>query len=127
MDEISTKAVIIGVSIFVTVVVITVLVLEFTQIKGLYKITAETNVSFEDRLDEFDKYRDSTNIFSGLDVVNTVGKYKKDDAVQVYISDGSTKTFIENSSFSPTYNWKYKADLVENTTVFEIIFERVLP
>ena len=70
MDEIATKSIIIGVSIFITLVIVTILIFEFTQIRSIYKTTAETNVSFEDRLDEFDKYRNSTNYFNGLDVKN---------------------------------------------------------
>jgi len=138
MDEIASKAVIIGVSIFVTLLIVTVLIFEFTQIKDLYRASAETDITFEARLDEFDKYRDSNNIFYGLDVRNTIEKYKNDPTVKVCINVGGVETCNEpvceekggvricNSTLvinEQDYNKKYKPSFKEDGTIFKIVFE----
>ena len=125
MDEIGTKAIIIGVSIFVTLIIVTVLVFEFTQIQDIYKVTAETNITFEDRLDEFDKYRDSTNYFNGLDVKNTIEKYYNDKTVEVCIKDGEAIDCSDTLTVDTSeYNKEYKAYMVEERTIFQIVFEK---
>ena len=52
VDEISTKAIIIGISIFITMFILTVIIFEFNEIQNVYKQVAETDISFEERLDE---------------------------------------------------------------------------
>lgn len=125
MDEIVTKAIIIGVSIFVTLLIVTVLIFEFTQIRSVYKITAETNVTFEERLDEFDKYRDSNNYFNGLDVKNTIEKYKNDDTVDVCIKSGESINCSDSITINKdNYNKEYKSYMEEEGIKFKIIFEK---
>lgn len=124
MDDIVTKALIIGVSIFVTLLVATVLILEFTEIKGLYRGVAETEIRFEDRLDEFDKYRDSNNYFNGLDVKNTIEKYKNDKTVQICEEiDDEGNIDCDVTITSDKYNKQYRARMDETSSKFIIIFK----
>ena len=123
MDEISTKAIIIGVSIFVTLIILTVIVFEFQQIQSVYKQVGQTNISFEEQLDEFDKYRDSNNLFTGLDVRNTVKKYANNKTVDVCIISVTGEVCndriqIENLD----YKKEYSSRLDESTNIFKIIF-----
>lgn len=125
MDEITTKAIIIGVSIFVTIIILTVIIFEFSQIQSIYKITAETNITFEDRLDEFDKYRDSNNYFNGLDVKNTKAKYSSDKSVDVCLKTGGVEVCNDSLNISDgEYNREYKASLEEIGNKFKIVFEK---
>lgn len=125
MDEITTKAIIIGVSVFVTLIIVTVIVFEFSQIQSVYKITAETNVSFEDRLDEFDKYRDSSNYFNGLDVKNTKAKYSSDKSVDVCLKTSGVEVCNDSLNIPDSeYNREYKVSLEEIGSKFKIIFEK---
>ena len=124
MDEIVTKALIIGVSIFITLIIVTVLILEFTQIKDIYRITAESNITFEQRLDEFDKYRDSSNYFNGLDVKNTIEKYRNDKSVEVCIDEDGTIDCSDTITVPrENYNKEYKSYMIEDGNVFQIVFE----
>lgn len=123
MDEISTKAIIIGVSIFVTLVILTVIVFEFQQIQSVYKQVGQTNISFEEQLDEFDKYRDSNNLFTGLDIRNTVKKYANNKAVDVCMT--SIAGEICNDSIqieNLDYKKGYSSRVDETTNIFKIIF-----
>ena len=121
MDEIATRAIIIGISIFITLIIVTVVIFEFSQIQKVYKVTAETDVTFEERLNEFDKYKDSNNDFRGLDVKNTISKYEYDDSVEVCVQEAALKCsdiIIEESD----YNKKYSASLEEMNNINRIIF-----
>lgn len=125
MDEIVTKAIIIGVSIFVTLLIVTVLIFEFTQISSVYKVTAETNITFEERLSEFDKYRDSTNYFNGLDVKNTIQKYKNDKSVDVCIDEGGTINCSDSIIINKSdYKEPYKSRMDEEGIKYKIIFKK---
>ena len=140
MDEIASKAIIIGVSIFVTLIIITVLIFEFTQIKDIYRVTAETDVTFEAKLNEFDKYRDSNNYFNGLDVKNTIEKYKNDDTVDVCIKLGEETTCNDyvcedigginkcrNTIIIPEsdYTKQYIVSFDDEALIYKIIFEKI--
>lgn len=128
MDEIVTKALIIGVSIFVTLLIVTVLIFEFTQIRDIYKVTAETNITFEERLDEFNKYRDSSNYFNGLDVKNTIEKYRNDKTVDVCLEEDEVITCGDTFTVSQSdYNKEYKSYMTENGIKFQIVFEKEEP
>ena len=125
MDEIVTKAIIIGVSIFVTLLIVTVLIFEFTQISSVYKVTAETNITFEERLSEFDKYRDSTNYFNGLDVKNTIKKYKNDKSVEVCIDEAGAINCSDSITINKSdYKEPYKSRMEEDGIKYKIIFKR---
>ena len=123
MDEITTKALIIGVSIFVTLIVVTVIIFEFTQIKDIYKGVGETNVSFESNLDEFDKYRDSNNVFSGIDVKNTLAKYKNNKLVEVCVKQAELKCTDVTINESE-YNKEYFSTFEKIGSKYRIKFER---
>lgn len=123
MDEITTKAIIIGVSILVTIIILTVIIFEFTQIQSVYKQVGQTNISFEDRLDEFDKYRDSSNLFTGLDVRNTVKKYINDKSVKVCINTNVGEVCNDSIDIEYLdYKKEYSSILDETTNIFKIIF-----
>lgn len=123
MDEITTKAIIIGVSILVTIIILTVIIFEFTQIQSVYKQVGQTNISFEDRLDEFDKYRDSSNLFTGLDVRNTVKKYINDKSVNVCINTNVGEVCNDSIDIEHLdYKKEYSSILDETTNIFKIIF-----
>ena len=121
MDEIGTRAVIIGVGILVTLIIVTVVIFEFTEIQRAYRITAETDISFEERLDELDKYRDSNNDFTGLDVKNTVAKYKENKLIEVCLQDGTLRCSDINID-TRDYNKKYKSNLEQINNISRIIF-----
>ena len=121
MDEISTRAIIIGVSIFVTLIIVTVIIFEFSQIQKVYKVTAETDITFEERLDEFDKYRDSNNDLTGIDLRNTVAKYNDDETVEVCVQEETLKCSDIEVDASD-YNRKYSSRLEEINNKYRIIF-----
>ena len=87
MDELAVKALIIGISIFVTLIITTMVIGEFFQINQIYKSMGETDISFEAHFNELDKFNDATNEFNGLDVKNYIKKYENNDSVVVCVED----------------------------------------
>ena len=124
MDDISIKALIIGVSIFVTMLITTVVLFEFQQISNIYKGVAETDITFESRLDELNKYDDSNNEFYGLDVLNTVEKYRHEDTINVCLGEetwGLCKDVITDADVA--FDSKYTSKLEKTNKGYSIIFE----
>lgn len=125
MDEIATKAIIIGVSIFVTLIIITVIIFEYEQISSIYENVEKTDVSFESKLDELDKYRDSNNEFNGLDVRNTIKKYEKNNSIDICIESTPEDTCNDNINIdSLDYSAKYYSEFTENSNKYIITFIR---
>lgn len=118
MDEIAVKALLTGVGIFVTLIIVTVVIMEFFQIGQIYKHVGETDVSFESQFNEFDKFNDTNNIFNGLDVKNYIKKYVDDDSVEVCIDDKCSDINLNNINYAN----EYKASLEETTKGYRIIF-----
>lgn len=124
MDEITTKAIIIGVSIFVTLIIVTVIIFEFSQIQSIYKVTAETNITFEERFNEFDKYKDANNYFNGLDVKNTNAKYINDKSVDVCLRNSVNEICNDSLDIqSEDYNKEYTSSLESVENKYRIIFK----
>lgn len=122
MDEITSKAVTIGVAVFITVIIVTVIMFEFDQIQNIYAKVGQTNISFENSLNEFDKYRDSNNVFSGLDVKNAIKKYKNSN-VSVCIMEGSTEKCDDSININALdYKKEYVPNFDESTNVYKITF-----
>ncbi len=98
MDFLSNKAIMIGVSLFITIAITSGVLLSVGQIKNIYKEVYETNTNID--FDEFEKYDNGE--FLGIDVKNTVRKYTgsnitsrdtytKDNIKIIIISSGTIK------------------------------------
>ncbi|MDD2627416.1 MAG: hypothetical protein PHR25_02630 [Clostridia bacterium] len=124
MDEISTRAIIIGVAIFVTMFITTVVILEFTHIREIYKNVGETDVSLESKLDELNKYKDSINEFNGLDVRNTVEKYKNNKTIEVCINNGGGYICSDINISESQYTDIYTSELISISKGIRILFSK---
>lgn len=123
MEEVGVKALVIGVSIFVTLVIVGVVILEITHIGEIYKHVGETNVSFESKFNELDKFNDPNNEFNGLDVKNYINKYREEDAVEVCLESAlSCGDMISVDSIIDSDLYKATLDSINSThrIVFEI-------
>lgn len=81
MDYMSNKALIIAVSLFVTMAIASAVLFTINQVKTVYKQVYETDVSIQSSFSEFDEYDDTLK--TGLDMVNTAKKYKDNPSVYV--------------------------------------------
>jgi len=87
VDEIAVKALLVGVGVFITIIITTLIIAEFFEIRQIYKHVAETDVSFESKFDELSKFRDPSNEFRGIDVKNYIKKYKNDGRIELCVEE----------------------------------------
>lgn len=78
MDEISSKYVLIAVGIFVTIIVLTSVLMAFNKTQEVYGLVKNTNISIKSRIDNIYAQYDGAKL-NGVDLLNTMKKYGKDD------------------------------------------------
>ncbi len=90
MDTSINKALMIGVSIFVTLVIVTGVIVVVNQIKNVYAEVYNVNTNISTRFDEFSKYQESNR--TGLDLINAANKYYNDSLVIVEYKEQAVNT-----------------------------------
>ena len=84
MDEISNKAITIGVAVFVTIIIASGIFYVINQIKVIYEQVYETDISIQSSFTEFEAFDNSQK--SGIEVLNAVKKYIDNPKVKVIIN-----------------------------------------
>lgn len=82
MSEISNKAIMISVSLIVTIAITSSIIMVIGYFRDIYKTVDKTDISVTQGLTSFDMY-DNT-IMTGLDMINTYRKYRNNPIVSVY-------------------------------------------
>jgi hypothetical protein len=90
MEQMSNKALIIAVSLIVTMTIASSILYTINQVKQLYKQVYETNTSIQSSFDEFSAYDGGVKTY--LDFENTIRKYCTSD--YVFVIYGVTKDRI---------------------------------
>lgn len=117
MNEISFKAILIGVSILVTLIIFSVILLAFGQMRSIYSSMDNIDVSIKSTVDEiYSMYNNS--VLNGIKLVNTVKKYESDKYVNVlYLGVGYSQPTQANlellsKTASQWLNEKMKSEAV---------------
>ncbi|MDO4282023.1 MAG: hypothetical protein Q4D02_00115 [Clostridia bacterium] len=79
MDNTTNKALMIGVSLFVTVIIASGVIGVINQIKKVYADVYNTDTNLSSRFSEFTKYEETNR--TGLDMINAANKYYNDNFV----------------------------------------------
>lgn len=87
MDEITNKALTIGVAIFITIAITSGLLIVIDQIKNIYGQVYRTDISLQSSFSEFDAYDNIEK--TGIEIINAIKKYKDNPAVIVQLSNTS--------------------------------------
>lgn len=131
MDEISNKALMIGVALFVTIIITSGVLYTLGEMKEIYSKVYETNISLQDMFSEYDEYDNTKK--TGIDVLNTVKKYKDDNLVEIYIGS----TFVDKLNYINTNNtqeihqdigkkvYNSNVNVNQDTGVVTIIFNEI--
>lgn len=98
MDEISNRALLIGMGVFVTIIITSGVFYALNQMKVVYSQVYETNISLQDMFGEYEEYDNTTK--TGIDILNTMKKYRNDSLVTITIdgSEQNKETYITNHS-----------------------------
>lgn len=81
MDYMSNKALVIAVSLLVTMGIASAVLYTINQVMGIYKDVYETDTLIQSNFDEFDAYDGAVK--TELDLLNVAKKYKDSDTVYV--------------------------------------------
>lgn len=137
MDEISNKALNIGVAIFITIIITSGVFYVINQIKNIYGQVYNTDIALQNNFSEFDSYENTKK--TGIDVLNAVKKYLDDPHVIVEINGeniGTTSAFYTNyknkvntdeldSFLSVLGTKKYSSTVSDDNGVTTIIFKSI--
>lgn len=103
MEYMSNKALVIAVSLIISMSIASAVILVINQVMTVYKQVYETDTSIKSGFDEFDSYDNTTK--TALEVLSTVKKYKDNSLVEIIVAgQGNNKdaiqSYIENSIIS---------------------------
>lgn len=77
MDYITNKTVLIGVGIFVTLIIVTMVLLVFNEMKGVYNVVAKTETDIYTQFNNIVSMYDNAKM-NGVELVNTIKKYESE-------------------------------------------------
>lgn len=96
MSEISNKAIVIAVSLLVTIAITSSIITVIGYFKDIYAEVNATDISLRKMFNEYDMY-DHT-VMTGLDIENTYNKYVDDPLITLVVKEGNATTSIKNSN-----------------------------
>lgn len=126
MDYLSNKAIVIGVTIIVTLTIASGIMFTISQIRGIYQGVYNKDVSIKQNFYEFDMY-DNT-VLTGLEVYNTAKKYLDSSRVTVIVINSYNIANQVNTASAVASIWNdlntgvsepYKFERKFNTTYVE--------
>ena len=92
MDDASSKALTIAVGVLITIIVTSGVLFSIAQMQQIYSQVYETDVSIQNRFDEFDTYREGSiikdgytfngNVKTGIEMVNAINRYMNETIVR---------------------------------------------
>lgn len=115
MDYMSNKALIIAVSLIVTMTIASAVLFTINQVKGIYKTVYETDTLIQSNFDEFDAYDGAVK--TKLDLLNTLKKYK--DKTNIYVTYKKKDDLGTNNAtkINTAKNAQYNLSYIENELV----------
>lgn len=99
MEDVTIKAIVIGVNIFVTLTILTIIIIMFSQMGQIYGIVATTDNSISSTFDNVYAMYDGRTM-TGLGLLNTVKKYEgntKPKVVVAYPGHATVKEHVLNN------------------------------
>ncbi len=84
MDDITTRTIIIAVNIFITIAIVSLVIIMFFQMKEIYGVVATTDTSIYNKFDDvYSMYHGKVE--TGIGLLNTIKKYEDQTDNQVII------------------------------------------
>lgn len=134
MDDAANKALTIAVGVLITIIITSGVLFSIAQMQQIYSQVYETDVSIQNRFDEFDTYREGSitkdgytfnaNVKTGIEIVNALNRYMNDTIVKFRYKNVNYETpdakaqlinFVDESTL-------YETSVDENYGFVTIIF-----
>ena len=136
MNEITNKAIVIAVGIFITVAITSGILISIDKMKEIYEKVYETDISLKNNFSEFDQYDNTRK--KGIDVANAINKYTRGDyssyvtinVIDPSISNNSTAAFWLDDEkikeYNDIYSYNYNTTLnIDNDGRVTITFNKI--
>lgn len=101
MGDSANQAIRIAVSIFVTIIIVTGVLMVINNVKEVYSKVYKTNTGLQSEFYEFDEYENTEK--TGIDLLNTVKKYLDDPIVYVTLNQNDVKYNLSTSDYYRNY------------------------
>lgn len=130
MDNTINKALMIGVSLFVTVIIATSVIGVVNQIKKVYAGISNTDTSISSRFGEFTKYEETNR--TGLDMINAANKYYDNNLVIVeyngnILNNDTGLDYLANELDANRFTYDKKVySSVESVEIDEVIKTKIV-
>ena len=86
MDDITTRTIVIAVNIFVTIAIVSLVIIMFFQMREIYGVVATTDTSIYNKFDDvYSMYHGKVE--TGIGLLNTLKKYEDNNDTQVIIRE----------------------------------------
>lgn len=92
MDNVTNRAILIGVSLTVSISIISILIIVIGQVREIYQVNSQNSFLFTEGFTEFDMYNNT--MVKGIDVLNCIKKYEMDDRIIVEVNSGNNNYTI---------------------------------
>lgn len=119
MGEAANKAIMFGVGIFITIIIISGIVFIFSQMREVYRQVDSTDTTITSKFGKFASY-DNTKV-TGLDVINCANKYYKENLIVVVYNS----SIVNDEAGIEYINTQYENGFLKYEDQFESIVEEV--
>jgi hypothetical protein len=109
MEEASTKALTFGVSLFVTMLIVSLVIASFGKIKEVLILTKNTDASIHSQFENIYLVYDGKEL-NGMGLLNTIKKFENDDVVSYVDYPGRTNIINKNKNKREVENLKEVMD-----------------
>lgn len=145
MDDITTRTIIIGVNIFVTIAIVSIIIVMFFQMQDIYKVVSSTDTSIYNKFDDvYSKYNGKT--VTGVGLLNALKSYETNTETKIKIyytdkeiiekklTDGGREVLVlkqemENYKLGKKsyfkYEDKYNVTVTEENGEYVITFDKI--
>lgn len=125
MGESANRALMFGVGIFVTVIIISGIMTIFSQMQEIYSQVGSTDTTITSKFGKYASY-DNTNV-TGLDVINCANKYYKENLVVVTYNGFEVNTESGLEYLNEQYNnGKLKYEDTYQSIVEEVEYDGLM-
>lgn len=118
MDDITTRTIIIAVNVFVTIAIVSIVIIMFFQMEEIYGVVASTDTSIYNTFDNaYSMYHGRT--MTGLGLLNTVKKYEDNTEEKIFIKYPNSNNVKQNAINSNKRESVYLKQLMETSEGFK--------
>lgn len=117
MDDITTRAIVIAVNVFVTIAIVSLIIVMFFQMKEIYGVVVTTDTSIYNKFDDvYSMYHGKVE--TGIGLLNTLKKYEDNNDTQVIITYPNSAN-IRDEIKNKIREASYLKDLMQNNKEYK--------